>query len=171
PQLAVIAPPPTVEADASRRVGDLEIGRSAVIAPAPQLSLDAQRAGRGSAQLSARRVQVIAPPPSVRGSQGSRSQGSMIALSLHPAVSAPVAPVAGNRRGNFATTPAGHAGASGTAGAASGKGSGTNAANKSSSDLPAGLYVGKSANAPSAVSGGNAAGNADRYTVNPNLLA
>ena len=170
PQLAVIAPPPSVEADANRRVGDLEIGRSAVIAPAPQLSLDAQRAGRRVSQLNARAAQVIAPPPSVHGSQGSRSQQSMIALSLHPTVSAPVVPAAGNRRGSFATTPAGHAGASGAAGAASGKGSGTNAGNKSRSDLPTGLYVGKSANAPSAVSGGNAA-SADRYAVNPNLLA
>jgi TonB family protein len=170
PQLAVIAPPPSVEADANRRVGDLEIGRSAVIAPAPQLSLDAQRAGRRVSQLNARAAQVIAPPPSVHGSQGSRSQQSMIALSLHPTVSAPVVPAAGNRRGSLATTPAGHAGASGAAGAASGKGSGTNAGNKSRSDLPTGLYVGKSANAPSAVSGGNAA-SADRYAVNPNLLA
>jgi TonB family protein len=155
PQMAVIAPPPSVETDATRRVGDLEIGRSAVIAPAPQLSLDAQRAGRSPTPLSGDAAQVIAPPPSVRGSQGARSPRSMIALSLHPAVSAPVAPAAGNRRGNFATAPEGHAGASGAAGSANGKGNGTGAKGASSADLPAGLYVGKS----------------DRYAVNPNLLA
>jgi TonB family protein len=169
-KLAVIAPPPSVEADATRRMGDLEIGRSTVIAPAPQLVLDAQRAGRSAAQVSARAVAVIAPPPSVRGSQGSRSQGNLIALSLHPAVSAPSAPVAGNRRGSFATNPEGHAGASGAAGASTSKGSGANAKGKGSGDLPSGLYVGKSAAAPSAVSAGNAAG-AERYAVNPNLLA
>jgi TonB family protein len=171
PPMAVIAPPPSVDADARRRMGDLEIGRSAVIAPAPQLSLDAQRAGRNPAQLSAGAAQVIAPPPSVRGSQGPRSQRSMIALSLHPAVSAPVAPAAGNRRGSFATAPGGHAGASGGAGDANGKGSGSGAKGASSADLPAGLYVGKSAKAPSAASGGNAAGRTDRYEVNPKLLA
>src|SRR5207302_6924945 len=44
PQAAVIAPPPDVAAGATRRLGDLNIAHSSVIAPAPQLSLDEQRA-------------------------------------------------------------------------------------------------------------------------------
>src|SRR5580704_16479361 len=43
-QPAVVAPPPAVEARSTRRLGDLNIGRSSVIAPAPQLSLDEQQA-------------------------------------------------------------------------------------------------------------------------------
>jgi hypothetical protein len=44
PQPVVIAPPPAVEVAANRRLGDLNIGHSSVIAPAPQLSLSEQRA-------------------------------------------------------------------------------------------------------------------------------
>src|SRR5271169_2262531 len=47
PQTAVIAPPPAIDAGTSRRLGDLNIGHSSVIAPAPQLSLDEQRALSG----------------------------------------------------------------------------------------------------------------------------
>jgi TonB family protein len=94
----------------------------------------------------------------------------MIALSLHPAVTRPVEAVAGNRRGSFATTPTGHRGASGAAGAnGAGKANGASAADKNN-DLPAGLYVGKSGNAASNVSGDGVA-KSNTYTVNPNLIA
>ena len=119
PEPAVIAPPPAVEAGSARRLGDLNIARSSVIAPAPQLSLDEQRAipGRSSTALSRRSPEVIAPPPALGASGRSHSSGGMIALSLHPAVGAPPDPLAGNRRGNFAATPEGHRGASGAPGA------------------------------------------------------
>ncbi|MGA8861987.1 MAG: hypothetical protein WB506_18425, partial [Candidatus Sulfotelmatobacter sp.] len=101
---AVIAPPPTVVADSARRLGDLNIGHSSVIAPAPQLSLDEQRTlpGPPSTAISKRSLQVIAPPPSLSASGRSHSgQGmigeGMIALNLHPAVVAPPNPPAGNR--------------------------------------------------------------------------
>src|ERR1700675_3687100 len=84
PQSAVIAPPPAVD-DSRRRIGEMNIGRGAVIAPAPQLSVDEQRtmsSGR-SAALRGHTAQVIAPPPSVGASGGSRSGRDMIALSLH----------------------------------------------------------------------------------------
>ena len=175
PQASVIAPPPAVEAGATRRLGDLNIGHSSVIAPAPQLTLDEQRAipGRSSTALGRHSSQVIAPPPSLGASGRSRSGGGVIALNLHPAVGAPPNPPAGNRRGSFAATPEGHRGASGAAGASagSGKANGTGAGKKSSGDLPSGLYVGKTSNAPSSVAGDPAAKNSSANSVNPNLIA
>jgi TonB family protein len=175
-QSAVIAPPPTIEAGSTRRIGDLNVARSSVIAPAPQLSLEAQRTlpGRASNAFSRRSTQVVAPPPSLGAAGRSRSAGTMIALSLHPAVGAPPSPPVGNRRGNFAATPEGHRGASGAAGASSGSGkeNGSGAGGKkSSSDLPAGLYVGKTPNATSPVAGDPAPKNSSAYSVNPNLIA
>src|SRR5712691_7647492 len=186
PQAAVIAPPPDIRAGATRRLGDLNIAHSSVIAPAPQLALDAQRAlpGRTSTALSRGSAQVIAPPPSLGAPGRSRSGGSMIALSLHPVVGAPSAPPAGNRRGSFAATPEGHRGASGAPGesaggnstgssreAASGKASGSGSGRKGDSDLPSGLYVGKAAATTSPVSGDPAPKNSSAYSVNPNLIA
>jgi TonB family protein len=169
---AVIAPPPTVEAGSARRLGDLNVAHASVIAPAPQLSLDEQRVvpGRNPASLSGRSAQVIAPPPSLGSSGRSRSGGAMIALSLHPAVGAPPAPPAGNRRGNFASTPEGHHGASGAAGSAgssTGDGSGSG---KKAGVLPSGLYVGKTSNATSPVAG-DPAPKSSAYSVNPRLMA
>jgi TonB family protein len=159
PQAAVIAPPPAVEPGSTRRLGDLNIGHSSVIAPAPQLSLGEQRAlpGRSSSALDRRSAQVVAPPPSLAASGHSRSGGGLIALNLHPAVGAPPDPPAGNRRGNFAATPEGHRGASGAPGNASagnGNANGSGSARNSSAALPSGLYVGKPAD-----------------TVNPKLIA
>ena len=184
PQAAVIAPPPDVQAN-TRRLGDFEIGHSAVIAPAPQLALNEQHAlsGRTSAILSRGSAQVIAPPPSLGVAGRSRSAGSMIALSLHPAVGAPPDPPAGNRRGSFAATPEGHRGASGAAGAfstegsqagsgaANGKASGSGSGKKGSGDLPSGLYVGKAAANAAPVAGDPAPKASSAYSVNPNLIA
>jgi TonB family protein len=167
----VIAPPPSLDAVSNRRVGELNVGRSAVIAPAPQLSLDEQRTMRiRSTATSGGSPQVIAPPPSVSLSGGSRA-GGMVALSLHPAVGAPTAPVAGNRRGSFAATPEGHRGASGAAGGSAGASteSGSGAAKSSDGSLPSGLYVGKSASSTSAVAGDPGPKNSNM--VNPNLIA
>jgi TonB family protein len=167
---AVIAPPPAVEDASTRRLGDLNVGRSSVIAPAPQLTLDAQRApsGRSAAGLRGQ-AQVVAPPPSLRASGNSRSGASVVALSLHPAVGAPPTPPEGNRRGSFAAGPEGHRGASGKAGANSGNGKAdaSGSSKKSSSNLPSGLYVGPTANSTSTVAGDPIPKN----TVNPNLLA
>jgi TonB family protein len=178
PQADVIAPPPAVETRSTRRLGDLNIGRSSVIAPAPQLSLDEQRAeqravpGRSSSALrsSQGQSQVIAPPPSLAASGRSHSGGSLIALNLHPAVGAPPDPPAGNRRGNFATTPEGRRGASGAPGAKAGSGKADErGAGKTSGNVPSGLYVGKTSNTTSPVAGESAP--KDTYSVNPNLIA
>jgi TonB family protein len=177
PQPAVIAPPPAIEATADRRLGDLNIGHTSVIAPAPQLSLNEQRAlpARSSSALSSRSNQVIAPPPSLGASGGSRAGGNVIALSLRPAVGAPPQPAAGNRRGTFAATPEGHRGASGAAGAATGDRSGkanTSRSDGKSIDVPSGLYVGKSSNpVTSPVAGKIGPTDSSPYSVNPNLIA
>ena len=175
PQPSVIAPPPAVETPSTRHLGDLNVGHSSVIAPAPQLSLDEQRAvpGRSSTALSRRSPEVIAPPPALAASGRSRSGGGMIALSLHPAVGAPPDPPAGNRRGNFAAIPEGHRGASGTpgAGAGHGKENGNGSGKKTSGDLPSGLYVGKSSDPPAPVAGDPAPKKSDANAINPNLIA
>jgi TonB family protein len=175
PQVAVIAPPPALEATSDRRLGELNIGHSTVIAPAPQLYLNEQRTvaqGR-SAALRGHAPQVIAPPPSVNATGGSRNGGGMIALSLHPAVGAPPAAVAGNRRGNFAATPEGHRGASGAPGGstASSTVDGSASGKNSTGKLPSGLYVGKTANPTSPIAGDPTPTKSSADSVNPKLLA
>lgn len=173
-QPALIAPPPAVEPSRERPLGDLNIGRNSVIAPAPQLAVAEQRARALPSAVGGIGSRVVAPPPSLTASASGASFGSrgrVVALNLHPAVGAPSDPPAGNRRGSFAATPGGHPGASGSPGAAAGNGSnanGNNSTRKGTSDLPAGLYVGKNANSsPTGVSGSGTS----TQTVNPNLLA
>ena len=176
-QPALIAPPPTV--DAASNLRDMNIAPTAVIAPAPQLPRAAQRTAPGGRVAALGAPQVVPPPPSVSSAASSGAsfgeRGHVIALNLHPAVGAPPDPPAGNRRGSFAAIPEGHAGASGSPGASS---SGTNTgignvasgkAVKGSSDLPSGLYVGKSEEKPSTVAGDP--GPSARPTVNPDLIA
>jgi TonB family protein len=183
-QPALIAPPPNVESASARPVGDLNIGPSSVIAPAPRLPVAEQRAVPGS-QLTRTAVgtpQVVAPPPSVSASGSSGefgARGRVIALNLHPAVGAPPDPPAGNRRGTFAATPEGHSGASGSPGAnatkatggagsgGSGKESGAGSIRKGTTNIPAGLYVGSAAANSSPVAGSQSSTN----SVNPNLMA
>jgi TonB family protein len=175
PQAAVIAPPPALDASSNRRLGQMDIAHSAVIAPAPELAVDAQRAVSGRAvNVRGHSAQVIAPPPSVGTSGGSRGGAAIIALNLHPAVGAPPVPAEGNRRGTFAATPEGHHGASGAAGSATGDNSGANgsgASNKTATNLPSGLYVGKTPNVESSVTGDPGPSTSRRNLVNPNLIA
>ncbi len=185
-QPAVVAPPPSLD-NATSRLSDITIARSAVIAPAPQFPVEAQRSlpGGRPGSAGALATQVVPPPPSMGTSSNSGASsgvpGRVIALNLHPAVGAPPDPPAGNRRGTFAATPEGHAGASGAPGSvagnsavsdphgkASGKGDGATS-HKGSSDLPAGLYVGNTAEKTSAVAGNP--GNSTANSVNPNLIA
>src|SRR5690348_10290428 len=100
-QPALIAPPPSVENTITRQLGDLNIGRSAVIAPAPQLPVAAQRvAAGGVAGSRGLAPQVVPPPPSASGGALSGAafggRGRIIALNLHPVVGAPPDPPAGN---------------------------------------------------------------------------
>ena len=158
-QASVVAPPPSVEMGMFRgqSLGELNIGRSDVIAPAPELAVAEQRALPGGSAAFSGTAQVVPPPPALAAAGSSGSPGRMIALNLHPAVGGPPDPPAGNRRGTFAATSEGHAGASGSPGS-SGASSLAGAAGASGSGikknaLPAGLYVGGVHAAPSAVAG------------------
>lgn len=112
-QPAVVDPPPAVDPTATRRMGDLNIAASQVVAPAPQLPMEARLARPSAAQGGAGRAAVVPPPPAVQGTGG--RDGRLIALNLHPAAaSGPVEAPAGNRLGTFAATPQGKPGAAGT---------------------------------------------------------
>lgn len=184
-QPELIAPPPAVDTASVRRLGEMNISPSSVIAPAPQLPVDAQRTAPGGRLNGAVAPQVVPPPPSLSasGSAGAAgSPGRLIALNLHPTVGAPPDPPVGNRRGTFAATPEGHSGASGTPGSSVGNvasnadsrggatGNGTSSSTKTSDNLPAGLYVGTPPGKPAAVAG-DPAGKTASDTVNPNLIA
>lgn len=182
----LIAPPPAVATASARRLGDMNISPSSVIAPAPQLPVEVQRTAPGGRLPGAEAPQVVPPPPSLAaaGPAGTAgSPGRLIALNLHPAVGAPPDPPAGNRRGAFAATPEGHSGASGTPGspaadAAYSAGShgnvssdsGTPSSAKTNGGLPAGLYVGTPPAKPVAVTG-DPASKTTNETVSPNLIA
>jgi TonB family protein len=186
-QTSVVAPPPSVETASARPLGDLNIGRSAVIAPAPQLPVSEQRAdfGSRSAPGVGGAENVVAPPPSVSasGSSGESfgARGRVIALSLHPAVGAPPSPPSGNRRGTFAASPEGHPGATGSPGVKSASATAATGANGSSkentggssrkgtSDVPEGLYIGSAPSKPSPVAGDPNKSSSD--SANPNLMA
>jgi TonB family protein len=173
PQPGIIEPPPQVERSSARTLGAINIGRSAVIAPAPQLSVSEQRAFSGAAATGVA-AQVVPPPPAWSGSGYSAAGSRVIALNLRPAVGAPPDPPAGNRRGAFAATPEGHRGATGSPGS-SGNANRDGNANKGSSksDLPAGLYVGKSTDAKTSSVAGDPAGKNSfpANSVNSRLLA
>jgi TonB family protein len=168
----VTPPPPSVQAATARPIRDLNIARSPVIAPAPQLAVSEQRtvAPRRGSAIGGVASAVVAPPPSLSasGSSGASfgARGHVIALNLHPVVGAPPNPPPGNRRGTFAATPEGHSGASGAVGSTgaavssadgrgnkNGKETGNVSNRKGSSDLPAGLYVGSAGAKTSAVAG------------------
>jgi TonB family protein len=154
PDAAVIAPPPEL-ARTSGRVSEINIGPSAVVAPAPQLAVAPQHslAARGMGGLPSS-GEPVAPPPSVGSSGGGSAAGRLIALGIHPATpSGPVVVPGGNRRGTFAAGPDGKPGASGTprltgsnAGSkgsgSKGNGGGDGVGGTNSSSAPPGLHVG-----------------------------
>ena len=148
PQAAVVEPPPLVDAATARRLGDISIGHTQVVAPAPELPMAEQYAVAGRTQAGlgggTAGASIVPPPPSVPGNAGSSPNGRIIALGIHPTAMGPgMAMPAGNRRGTFAATPAGQAGAPGTpdiaAGTNPGSGSGSS---KNRQGIPSGLMVG-----------------------------
>jgi TonB family protein len=178
-----------METASVRRLGALNIGHSPVIAPAPQLSLDEQRnfvrSGKDSAG-PAGMPQVVPPPPSLASARSANIGGRVVALNLHPSASAPPAAPPGNRNGNFAATPEGHHGASGTPGVSSGhdheeagdsakreRGPGNDNRSGATGDLPSGLYVGGMDKSKSSAVEGNviARNSLPTSTVSPNLMA
>jgi TonB family protein len=173
---SAVAPAPQVENASSRRLTDINIGHTQVVAPTPQLPMSDQRS-LASMATTGNAAAVVPPPPSLQGS-GTAKDGRLIALNLRPvAPGAPVDVPAGNRRGTFAATPEGRPGAAGTPdmpadnrhAAAGGVGPGSGA-----SGAPPGLLVGAS---PTRESGAAVAGSADegasktRSSDNARLLA
>ncbi len=69
PQPNIIAPPPSVQNDV-RTLGELNIGPARVVAPAPQLPVQAQRSLAGIATLASQHTKIIAPPPSAQAVDG-----------------------------------------------------------------------------------------------------
>jgi TonB family protein len=182
-QPAIIEPPPGVELASVRKVTDINIGHSDVVAPAPQLPMAGQRSLSSMAQASSGMAgpQVVPPPPSAEGAAAGNLGGRLIALGIHPAEPAgPVEPPAGNRRGTFAAAPEGKPGAAGTPditadnrrgshGSGNGGGSG-----EPKSGIPSGLTVGAGPkDAATSALAGTLASDPPPSTgsVNPRLLA
>jgi TonB family protein len=142
-----------MDSTSPRRLGDINIGHTEVVAPAPQLAVSEQRAlgGGAPAALGATGPAVVPPPPSIPGNAGSSPGGRLISLGVHPAaMREPMETPNGNRRGTFAATPAGKTGAAGTPDiATSDPGSGSSAASKNNNGIPSGLMVGAAPNAQS----------------------
>jgi TonB family protein len=145
-QPTVVAPPPNVDLSVARKLGDISIGHSDVIAPSPRLPLAEQRAfSRGGTTTLAGGSAGVPPPPTIGGSGASTRGGQLIALSIHPAaINGPIDPPVGNRLGTFSATPQGKRGARGTPAVTTGTGhdgSGTGSGD-GANGLPAGLHVG-----------------------------
>ena len=176
PQSAVIAPPPALDAASNRRLGELNIGHSTVIAPAPQLSVDEQRTMPGRSVSSAadilrksshRHLRWVRPEARAPAATWSRS-ACIPPWARRPCLRPAIAAAA------FAATPEGHRGASGAPGSSAGDASaanGSGAGNKTAGKLPSGLYVGKTSNATSSVAGDPAPAQSSGNLVNPNLIA
>lgn len=163
PQVRVVSPPPSVQMAAIRKLGDLDIGHSEVVAPAPALPMEEQhRLGSAAHSALVGSTAVVPPPPSLAAARGSRGGGELIALSVRPAPAAPVLSPGGNRRGTFAATPQGKPGAPGTPDIASGSG---NTGPSGQGNAPAGLYVGPGANSSAIQGNATAKGSGDSTLV------
>ena len=186
PSLAqtVIAPPPVVQAALIQRLGDINIGRTQIVSPAPELPVTERRAlARNPTNLGTSGPAVVPPPPSLE-TTGTTSGGRLIALGIHPVTpTAPIDPPPGTRSGIFAATPQGKSGAPGTPDIrasddhASGNGTGK-AAIADSNNIPPGLFVGPSPNsssnspAPTHSQGGATNGSASHtLSDDPRLMA
>ncbi len=140
PQASVVEPAPDMKAVSTRRLSDINIAHSDVVAPAPQMPMSERRA-LPAAPLGNSAARAVPPPPSMQGNTNSGQR--MIALGIHPVEpGAPVQPPAGNRRGTFAANPEGKAGAAGTPENVSGENQATAGSSHASKGMPPGLVVG-----------------------------
>jgi TonB family protein len=89
PQASVVAPPPAINDGGARKLGDLNIGRSEVIAPAPQLAVSPQRT---APTLGGSGKAIVPPPPSLEAASGSGVGGAR-AAGQHGSLGQPGAPV------------------------------------------------------------------------------
>ena len=144
--VAVVEPAPTHAAQ--RKLGDLNIDYFEAQLLAPKLAVAEQRAAAGSAAAMAN----VPPPPPSEVAGGSRQAiGQLIALGLNPVTPAgPIEVPQGSRRGTFAATPEGKAGAPGTpdvqggekGDGAPGNASSGRATGPGAGDIPHGVFVG-----------------------------
>src|SRR2546430_2140794 len=107
PAASVVAPPPIVQGPI-RGVGDINIGRSEVVAPAPVLPMRGQRAISGIAQanLGNAGITVVPPPPSVQAGgnvSGGGRGGSLSGSGLQVVPPPPSIQGAGNSTGGGRT--------------------------------------------------------------------
>ena len=179
PQPVVAAPPPLVNVSSIRRLGEMNIGHADAIAPAPRLPVSEQHALNRAEALGNSAPQVVPPPPSIQQTGGASRGARLIALNVRPVAPAgPVEAPAGNRRGTFAATPQGRAGAAGTPdirgeGQTGSKGIGFGS---SANDAPSGLLVGQKPDAAntSIIAGqgnGTGSGNTPSKSAGPVLVA
>ncbi|MGZ4814955.1 MAG: energy transducer TonB [Terriglobales bacterium] len=166
---AVIGPPP--DANVSRNLGAINVGKLTPTVAAPRLEVAEQRAipqvnggasnGVGhSGTGTATRANGAAPPPPPALAQGALTTGpaagQLIALNLHPAnITGPVSVPPGRRTGEFAAGPEGKPDAPGTPDVqggghgAGGNGAGSAGAGKGGNgDLPSGIVIGNVPGAP-----------------------
>ncbi|MDR3763849.1 MAG: TonB family protein [Acidobacteriota bacterium] len=111
--------------DASRSKARLTLPSFApdVVRPAPDLHSVSRSSSGNLAQMLNRGADPTPPAPQVNSAP--HGAGAVLALNLNPAdIHQPVAVPEGNRRGEFATSPNGRAGAAGTPGADSSAGAG-----------------------------------------------
>jgi len=69
PQASVVEPPPAINAAGVRKLGDVNIGRSEVVAPAPQLAIAPQRT---APTLGGSGKAIVPPPPSLDAASGTQ---------------------------------------------------------------------------------------------------
>ncbi len=152
PESSIVAPAPRIDASSARRLGDINVGHTAVVAPAPMLPLAEQYAVSGGraqpSTIGGPGPAVVPPPPSVAGNSGSNGGGRLIALGIHPTALPPAEMPGGNRRGTFAATPSGKPGAAGTPDISATNNSGTGSGSSVGKNLgvPSGLSVGAAPN-------------------------
>ena len=138
----VVAPAPALPVQAQRAAGLTTTDQ--VVPPAPTVPTGAMQAGtNGKTASPGLQPQVVPPAPSVGSVAGSgKATGQIIALSVRPAdVRGPISIPAGNRNGEFAAGPGGKPGASGQPDSSSNAtGDGAGKSNGTNSG-PAGVYV------------------------------
>jgi TonB family protein len=183
PQSAIVRPPPEIGTASLDRWHDINIGRSQVISPAPQLPVEAQRAlpAMAQASLSNSTATVVPPPPGEESTQISNQHGNLIALNVQPAAPGPVEAPNGNRRGTFAVDPEAKANGAGTPSLPDQRTATTVRPNKtfgstfgqSIAGVPSGLLVGQHAKTESTSSpaGGNEPADSEPGSTDPGLMA
>jgi hypothetical protein len=170
PGTAVVAPPPVVQA-LVRRVGDINIGPSAVVAPSPRLPADEQRvlSGALNTTLGSLVAWAVPPPPSATGSgtlSGGRA-GLMSGVGSNvvpppPSVQGVGNSSAGGHTNSLSGTSLSSAGVQAVPPAPSLQGAGSSGAGRRASSFSAGAGNALQAVPPAPSVGAGAGGNSDR---------